>query len=631
MKPRQAPKRPSGSAQRKALPPDRRKIEKSKERKRYAWARAFRFETIDGEATSDGRYVLLGCSDGKHLYDRKGLSTKACLEFLTTRSVGTLWGFAFDYDTNQILGGLDVTTLEILAYRNRCYFGEYRIVHLPGKMLRVTNRDTGQTTTVWDAYSFIRTSFARWLRDWKIAQPAELAFIEEMKEARPDFADDDLKRIRQYNRLELVLLHRGVEELLGRIRASGYKPASFHSPGSVSAAVMKHFHVRDHKGLMPERVLEAARLAYYGGRFETRMIGRIAGPLYHYDINSAYPAAASRLPCFACGRWTTPREVDLAEPDQLVFITWKPRGPSRRPQDRPPFGAFPVRLAAGSLRYPLASSEGGWYWSQEANAGRALARVKVQAAIRFVRGCDHEPFAFIPDLYHLRRKLQDEGDPAEYVFKLILNSCYGKLAQRPRSETDQPAYSQPAWAGIITATTRAKLLEAIALDPNAAIQTATDGLTTLRRLPLPISDSLGDWSEKEIDLLLIVQSGIYFWRDRRGDKLQRSRGFHPATLTFARAAAHLRLHPGKALILANRRFIGYRTALHRGKLDTWRTWDSYEARLGTSPEPRRETLRRVNGHIVSVPQLRATVGLVDQAVPEISFDTLQAWELEQPD
>ncbi|MGH2619732.1 MAG: hypothetical protein ACRDHG_04070, partial [Anaerolineales bacterium] len=125
-------KRPSGSAQRKQLPPERRRAAKAAERKRYAWARAFRFDTVDGEATSDGRYILLACSDGSQAHDPEGLTTLHCLDYLTARPHTTLWGFAFDYDVNQILNGLDATQLTTLGWKNRCYFGEYRIVHLPG-------------------------------------------------------------------------------------------------------------------------------------------------------------------------------------------------------------------------------------------------------------------------------------------------------------------------------------------------------------------------------------------------------------------------------------------------------------------------------------------------------------------
>ena len=48
--------------------------------------------------------------------------------------------------------------------------------------------------------------------------------------------------------------------------------------------------------------MEAARMTYYGGWFETFVNGVIPGTSYAYDINSAYPYAISTLPCLLhCG------------------------------------------------------------------------------------------------------------------------------------------------------------------------------------------------------------------------------------------------------------------------------------------------------------------------------------------
>src|SRR3972149_11096759 len=90
---RSTTRKASGAARRKSLEITHRRQEKAKERKRYAWAKSFRFLTVDGEATSDGRYVLLGCSDGTAIEDPEGLKRRACLDFLTSRLPGRLWGF----------------------------------------------------------------------------------------------------------------------------------------------------------------------------------------------------------------------------------------------------------------------------------------------------------------------------------------------------------------------------------------------------------------------------------------------------------------------------------------------------------------------------------------------------------
>ena len=212
---------------------------------------------MDGEAI-DNRYVLLACSDGSSIKELGGLGTYDCLAYLTTRSEKRLWGFAFDYDVNMILGGLTTTQLTRLARRNITFFGEFRIEHIPGKMLRITDRGTGSTVTVWDAFSFVRTSFSQWLDNWKLVSPTDLDFIRSMKKQRENFTRSQIKEIRRYCFMELGYLDLGVGELLDRIQAAGFRPSAWHSPASVSAAALRTYRVKEHTKAPRNAVLRAA-------------------------------------------------------------------------------------------------------------------------------------------------------------------------------------------------------------------------------------------------------------------------------------------------------------------------------------------------------------------------------------
>src|SRR6185312_6510244 len=57
-------------------------------------------------------------------------------------------------------------------------------------------------------------------------------------------------------------------------------------------------------------LLDAARSSYYGGWFEIFAHGHIPEVTWEYDINSAYPAIISRLPCLSHGRWEYGRDID---------------------------------------------------------------------------------------------------------------------------------------------------------------------------------------------------------------------------------------------------------------------------------------------------------------------------------
>ena len=64
------------------------------------------------------------------------------------------------------------------------------------------------------------------------------------------------------------------------------------------------------------------------------------------------------------------------------------------------------------------------------------------------------------------------------------------LAQR----IGKAAFANMIWAGLITAITRAKLNDAIALDPLNILMLATDALYSLQPLDLPLGDRLGQWA-----------------------------------------------------------------------------------------------------------------------------------------
>jgi hypothetical protein len=71
-------------------------------------------------------------------------------------------------------------------------------------------------------------------------------------------------------------------------------------------------------------------------------------------------------------------------------------------------------------------------------------------------------------------------------------------------------YHDAVSAGLITAITRASLIEAIAKDPQSVVMIATDAVFSTRPLPLDIGDGLGQWEEKVWPDLFIAQPGVYW-------------------------------------------------------------------------------------------------------------------------
>ena len=253
-------------------------------------------------------------------------------------------------------------------------------------------------------------------------------------------------------------------------------------------------------------------IAYYGGRFEISRTGHIPGPIYEYDIHSAYPAAMADLPCPWHSEWVFSPERPARRTLYVGLIDFE-----HRPDGR--WCAFPWRDKKGNISFPIRGR--GAYWSCEIEVAEQLFGANItwlggwQAA---VQRCDCRPFDFIPFMYEFRKTLEKEKKGSGIAFKLGLNSAYGKTCQGIGSAP----YRDMVSAGLITAITRTRLLEAIALDPEAIVMCATDGIYSLRPLPLPITDALGDWECKEHGSMFIVMPGVYWFPEEEG--MSKTRG-----------------------------------------------------------------------------------------------------------
>ena len=242
----------------------------------------------------------------------------------------------------------------------------------------------------------------------------------------------------------------------------------------------------------------AASLAFYGGRFEVSRIGHIPDPVYEYDLNSAHPAAMPGLPCSMHTRWVhRPNARRLPKSglylakvafDHLLSVPWC---------------GLPFRRKK-RLYWPYQGT--GWYWSCEIEAARRylFADVSVRDLWVAEQTCDCRQYDWVPSLYEERKQLGSKT--RGYPLKLGLNALYGKMAQR----SGRGPYHDAVAAGLITATTRARLVEAVGHNPEAVVMLATDAVYSTQPLPLDIGEGLGQWEAKIWPDLFIAQPGVYW-------------------------------------------------------------------------------------------------------------------------
>lgn len=535
---------------------------------------------IDSETVNDAaghaRLVLIACSDGG-VIEGDPITSAQALDFIVSRQ-GELWTYFGDYDINFWLADWPLETLDRLRRENWARHEGWRVHHIPRRVFDVWHKPTGRHARIYDAFPFAQRSFVSWLEEWQLAGTEEIESLRAMKEQRAEFSKLSRSEIRRYTLHEVECIARGVAALKERVQSAGCKPAQWLGPGAVAAVVLRRNRVNDYKPLVTVR--EAER-AYYGGRIETAAVGMVPGPLFYYDIASAYPAATRELPCFRHGEWRKQRKAPEAGAVALVSIAWRPK--SHR--GRPIWGPFPVRKRKGdSLRYYAEGS--GVYWWHEVEPWlqrESPVVVRIRSARVWHRECSHAPFAWVEELYDRRVALKRAGDPGEYALKLVLNSIYGKLAQK----IGRAPFQCFEWAGMITAATRARIAELLIRYPRDVMIVATDGAIATRELDiLPEDESrLGAWSfGGRFKWADVWQPGFYILSDGK----VRTRGFtrRDVNVQAFRREWRARTLFGRVPVSRNR-VIGYRAATSRGTLKDFCRWDTEESEVSFLPGPRR--------------------------------------------
>lgn len=522
-----------------------RKFHKTDRQKTY-------YVGIDGEGQGreDHRYVMLAWSNEsgslKNALEAPQdgrLSTVECLDFILSMPQNArVFAYAFNYDLTKILTDCDDASIYKLMrpdLRQRPpgkeKFGPFPVVW-EGYVLnylgsKFTVKKGPRRTVIWDTFKFFQSKFTKALEDWKVGTKEELDRMREMKDQRSEF--DKLTRpdILRYCYDECAKMATLARKLTEAHVAAGLHLKSYHGAGSTASCVLKSMSIDKITRTGPEKMDHAIASAFFGGRFENRVVGIIKAPIYSRDISSAYPYQTTFLPCLDCGTWHHTRKLKDLESATTAVVHYRlstpPRGMS--------WGPLPFRTDKGSICFP-ATSGGGWVWLSEFLAAQAaFPHVQFIEAHVYHTDCTHRPFADIPRLYLERLKLGKEGPGI--VIKLGVNAVYGKLAQ---SRGTNPPFQSWIWAGMITAGTRAAILDIMAMhkDRRNLYMIATDGIYTAENFPAtPPKDTntytsehkkpLGGWETKEIKGdMFAARPGIYYPLNPTKDEIKeiRARG-----------------------------------------------------------------------------------------------------------
>lgn len=481
-----------------------------------------------------------------------GLPTKRCLDFLLDiprHKSDLVISFSFTYDVTKMLQDLPFANLQEFATLGATVWEGYEIRGMPRKFFQV--RKGNRQCKVWDTFSYWQMAFAKALASslnlFSEEQREIVEFIADMKQERGHLEELPPERVLEYCFSECEFLSILYRDFLRHCENMDLRVTRYSGPGALAEAFFRSVHLKDFMPAGDQAYLcglprDVPIHAYYGGRFETAVLGPV-GDVIEYDIHSAYPAIAVSLPCLRHGKFVRTKKF-VPGRWGFYFVGSQTSGP---------WAPFPFRTSAetshllnGASKGSIAFVHGGrrWVTSPEVEVARRHFgddAIPIYSGWVFVPMCTHRPFAKVGELY-LRRKVGNPrpSEGLSKVIKLIINSVYGKTAQSigmrlkkdsPFALTNRESYEPPEyqcyiWASWMTGGTRAKVLEAALLGGEKVVSIATDGILATAEVPeLPVTDhDLGTWERGEKSDCWLGMPGIYAFGKEPDDKKFKRRG-----------------------------------------------------------------------------------------------------------
>jgi hypothetical protein len=397
------------------------------------------------------------------------------------------------------------------------------------------------------------------------------------------------------------------------VRALGLRIMEFHEHYAIRPAVTlpaftarvfrRHFMKPDQViPFPPPEVVRAAELSYHGGKNgyylrdgEDKNRPAIVEDVYEMDISSAYPHAMRSLPALTIGEYA---QVDRFMPGYfgLYRISGKDSG------DLYPLiydSAFdPIPRGASFSDLWITS----WEMEHILRSGISVDKIMGYVWVPGDKACN--PFADFVDHFYAKKQATPKTDPYYHLFKIVLNSLYGKLVATvpiksmeeiaavkelqaagvdipdsfvisERYDPVKDAYVRvtsgwraglmynPFWASAITGHTRAYIYE---LEKKcSAIHTATDSVKSTRLIPkVP---GLGGLNTECFGRCYLFRNKLYLHCSKGFDFC----GHDPKNLPYKYPVKHPRAgepmidHDGQHLC---------KLALHGFKGQIWELWDN---------------------------------------------------------
>lgn len=446
---------------------------------------------------------------------------------------GKYIAFNADFDIRAITHPLFLPPriLEMLAEYDCAIWGKYRFMIIPGKWFKCWVPGGGGFE-IFDLKSFFQGHSLDSAADTYLKDERKVNLESVINEALGLAGKKKLSREYCYSQMDKWLKNPRTKEAVTKyslmdvkvlsdlytvleksFNAMGIPEPSLYSPGS---AAMEIFGPILKTQLPGDEHNEIFRNSFFGGRVEISEMGNIKGPLYYYDIKSAYPFEASKLPDLSTAAWREGTGADYIDRKDIKAGCYEVI--VNIPENWH-YGPFPLRGDNGKIYFPV-----GKFKTFIGRTGfEILKEFKIKYELinywEYYGGSKKLPFNKLINKFFKLRK-----DPLKSLaVKLCLNSLYGKMAESDNHNKVLPPelaefqkkfntsrmfgrFTNFPYAGIITENTRLRLWRVA--HKQGAVLMATDGIITRKKMPH--GSSLGEFDFKgELSRAYILGCGRY--------------------------------------------------------------------------------------------------------------------------
>jgi len=471
---------------------------------------------LDTETDQNGDILVIADSEGRYLDQ---ITPNSLISWLFSKRYQGTWNFFYNltFDAEVILKTLGDEILSIYSKTRKLEFSfeKYKIQYIPAKKLTI--KKGHHSAVFFDIAQYYQSSLVN-------AYQSNICKLDEsyllMKSKRESFSKEyyriNRKQVREYCILDCKLTKELTDHWISLFGESfGFYPQRWISSGYLAEKVLINHSIHIPKFTeIPYKVQDMAWKSYYGGRFEILKRGFI-GEAHLYDINSAYPYALYKIPDLTKGKWI--KRKSIHSDSKLGFFKIECDIPDCKYV--PP---FPFRNG-GRIIFP--SGKFQTYCTQsELQACKDSNLYRILEGYQFITNSGIYPYnKFINNLYKKRLELKQDNNPLQLPLKVILNSIYGKTAQRVGNKIGN--LFCPVIASTITGMTRAMLYEFVSrhgIEQNV-VSFATDSVISTKKINVD-SERLGDFKlEKSAQDVYVLQNGIYrfngTWKKRGIGKL----------------------------------------------------------------------------------------------------------------